>query len=63
MEANILCIAVLHPVVKLLVIAKIETLLLEPPLQLPVDLGDKEKARMLSLDGRNDINPIFRLRT
>ena len=49
MQADALCIAVLQSVVELLVVAEVETLLLEFPLQIPVGLGNKEKAGMLFL--------------
>ena len=60
MPADAFCIAVLHPIVKLLVVTEVETLLLELPLQVPVSLGDKEKTGMLLLDGGDHIDPVLR---
>ena len=59
MEADVLCIAVFQPVVEPLVIAEIESLLLEFPLQVPICFGNKEEAGMLFLYCRYHIRPIF----
>ena len=51
-------IPVLHPVVELLVVAEVEPLLLQLPLQVPVGLGDEPELRMLRLDRRDDRRPV-----
>ena len=45
MKSNILCIFMLQPVVEPLVIAKVESLLLQFPLQIPVSLGNEERSQ------------------
>ncbi len=47
MQTNLLCVPVLQTIVKLLVIAEIETQLLQLPLQIPVRLGDKEETGII----------------
>ena len=49
MKADALSIAVFEPIVKFLVIAEVETLLLKLPLQIPISLGNKEKSGKLFL--------------
>jgi hypothetical protein len=60
MKADVLCSAVFHPIVKLLVVAKVEALLLEFPLQVPISLGDKQKSGISALNGGDHIDPILR---
>src|SRR5262245_24014018 len=60
MKANALCVAVLHAIVKLFVVAEVETAMLELPLQVPVSLGDEQEAGKTALDGRDHVNPVFR---
>ena len=50
MHAHALGIVVFQPVVQPLVVAEIESLLLELPLQVPIGLGDEKKVGMRALD-------------
>ena len=59
MKSNALCIVVFQSIIKPLVVAEVESPLLQLPLQVPVGLSDKAKARMRSLDRGNYIVPIF----
>jgi len=59
MEPNTLCIVLLQTVIQLLVIAKVESLLLKLPFQVPVSFSDKQKFRMRFFDGGDDIEPIL----
>ena len=45
MKADTLRIAVLQPVIELLVVAEVESLLLQLPLQVPIGLGNEEEIR------------------
>src|SRR4029077_7364530 len=62
MKPHTLRIVMLQAVIEPLVITEVEPLLLQLPLEAPVSLGDKEKFRIRSLDGRNKLTPVFRCR-
>ena len=62
MKANPLGVAVFQPIVKLLVVAEVESLLLKLPLQIPICLGNKEEAGMCFLNGGDHIRPVLRWR-
>ena len=49
---------VLHPVVEFLVVAEVETLLLQLPLQIPIRLGDEPELRVPALDRRDHRRPV-----
>ena len=46
-----------EPVVQPLVVGVVEALLLQVPLQIPVDLGHEQEAGMLFLDARDGVGP------
>ena len=48
----------LHPVIELLVIAEVEPLLLERPLQVPVSLGHETELRVRELDRGDEGGPV-----
>ena len=62
MEPDALGRVVFQAVVQALVIAEIEPLLLELPLEVPVSLGHEKEVGVESLDGRDHFNPILRCR-
>ena len=51
-------VALLQPVVEPLVVAVVEALLLQGPLQVPVGLGEKAELGPAGLDGRNECLPV-----
>src|SRR5271157_1097723 len=59
MKTYTLCIVMFQAVIEPLVVAEVEPLLLQLPLQVPVSLGNEAEVRMRSLDGRNHFTPIL----
>ena len=59
MKPNALCVFMLQTIIEALVVTEVEPPLLQLPLQIPVSLGNKEKVRMRSRDGRNRVSPVF----
>src|SRR5580704_11080988 len=52
MKPNSLCIVMLQAIIEPLVVAEVEPLLLQLPLQVPISLGDEAEVWMRFLDGR-----------
>ena len=50
-----------NPVVWSLVVALVETLLLQRPFQIPIGLGEEQESRMRLADGGYHCRPIARL--
>ncbi len=59
MKPNILCIIMLHPIIKPLVVAEVEPVLLPFPLQVPVSFCDKAEVRIRFPDSTDDVIPVF----
>src|SRR5271157_475386 len=59
MKTYTLCIVMFQAVIEPLVVAEVEPLLLQLPLQVPVSLGNEAEVRMRSLDGRDHFTPIL----
>lgn len=57
-QTHALGVPVFHPVIELVVVAVIEALLLQYPLQVPVCLGDELELPMPALDRRDDRRSI-----
>ena len=57
-QTHVLGSPVFHPVVEFLVVAEVEALLLQLPLQVPVGLGDELELRPLRLDRRDERRPV-----
>ena len=55
-------VVVLEAVVETLVVAVVEPLLLELPLEIPVRLGHEDEVGMLALHGGDDRGPVVRVR-
>src|SRR5882672_4130001 len=62
-EPNAFCAIVLQPVIEPLVVAEIEPQLLQLPFHVPVSFRNKLERRILFLDSRDHISPVFRCRT
>src|SRR5438270_8536719 len=62
MQPNIFCTTVFKPVIELFVIAEVEALLLQFPLQVPISFSHKKKPRTGFFDRGDEINPILRRR-
>ena len=58
-KPNTLRVVVFEAVIEPLVVAEIESLLLQLPLQVPIGLGDEEEMRMFLLDGRDYLAPVL----
>src|SRR5215475_13621199 len=61
MRSDTLRSIMLQTVIQSLVVAVIETLLLQFPLQIPIGFGDEEDVRMSLPNGGNKIRPVFSL--
>src|SRR5271169_5183966 len=59
MKPNSLCIVMFQAIIEPLVIAEVEPLLLQFPLQVPVSLGNEEKVWMFSLESRDHVTPVL----
>src|SRR5580704_7101203 len=59
MKPNPLCIVMLQAIIEPLVVAEVEPLLLQLPLQVPVSLGNEAEVWMRSLDGRDHVTPVL----
>src|SRR6201987_4543121 len=59
MKPNTLCVAMLQTIIESFVVAEVESLLLQHPLQVPVGLGNEEEVRMRSLDGGDHVAPVL----
>src|SRR6516225_3584734 len=62
MQSHGLGFSVFQAIVELLVVAKIESLLLELPFKVPICFRNKKKARMRLFHRWNDLAPIVRWR-
>jgi hypothetical protein len=59
MKSNTLCIVMFHAIIEPFVVAEVEPLLLQLPLQVPVSFRDETKMRSCSLNGRDDFTPVL----
>ena len=59
MQPHTLGVVMLQAVVEPLVVTKVEALLLQLPLEVPVSFGNKEEVGIVFFDGRNQIAPVF----
>ena len=59
MKPDAFRIFMLQPIIKPLVVAEIEAMLLQFPLLVPVSLGNEADVRMRSLNGGDHVIPVF----
>src|SRR5580692_9470429 len=63
MEPNTLCIVMFQAIIEPLVVAEVEPMVLQLPLQIPVSFGDKAESRIVFLHSSDDVIPILGWRT
>src|SRR5512132_578198 len=61
MKTHLLGRTLQNPVVQTLVVAVVEALLLQRPLQIPISLGEEQESRIRLADRRYHCRPILRL--